>query len=154
MPTLSVRFQAQIPSGLVLAKEGPKVPVELRIPKELEGLLQQENKPIPAPLTGLGLIDTGASATMIDQDAVSLLCVSPVGMVNLITPAGPSQSPLYPVRLAIVVPGNPPLLAASLASAAAGPLKAQGLLCLIGRDILQRAILVYNGTDGSVSIAF
>lgn len=32
-------------------------------------------------------------------------------------------------------------------------LDGQNLIALIGRDVLQAAVLVYNGTDGAVSLS-
>jgi len=155
VPTLSIHFQAQVPGSVVLAKQGFRLAIELRVPEQLEKLLLSENKPVPAPLTGPGLIDTGATFSMIDEGAVAHLCVSPVGVVTLGTAGGSKQSALYPVRLAITTPPpNQPLLRAEFAGITAGPLKDCGLLCLIGRDILSNATMVYDGGGGHVSLSF
>lgn len=155
MPTLSIHFQAQVPGSVVLAKQGFLVAIELRVPEQLEKLLLSENKPVPAPLTGPGLVDTGATFSMIDDGAVAHLCVSPVGVVTLGTAGGSKQSALYPVRFAIPTPPpNQPLLRVEFAGITAGPLKDCGLLCLIGRDILSRGVLVYDGGGGHVSLSF
>jgi hypothetical protein len=154
VPILSVQFQAQMQPGALLHKEGPKVPVEVRVPAELEVLLQKESKPVPSPVRGLALIDTGATLSMIDEEAIQHLCVSPVGSVVLGTAGGAKQSALYPVRLAIVIPPNPPVVAAQIAQITCGPLKPQGLLCLLGRDLLQHALFVYDGASGRFTIAF
>jgi len=155
VPTLSLHFQAEVPGGVILQSQGFQVIVELTVPGQLEQLLASENKPIPSPLRGPGLVDTGATFSMIDTDAVTHLCVSPVGVVTLGTAGGSKQSAQYPVRLAILTPPpNPPLFLAEFAGITAGPLKDCGLLCLIGRDILQRAVLVYDGGGGHVSLSF
>ena len=155
MPTLSIHFQAQVPGSVVLAQQGFLLPLQLRVPEQLEELLLSENKSVPAPLTGPGLIDTGATFSMIDEEAVAHLGVSPVGVVTLGTAGGSKQSALYPVRLAIPAPPpNLPLFQAEFAGITAGPLKDCGLLCLIGRDILSRAIIVYDGGGGHVSLSF
>jgi len=155
VPTISIHFQALVPGSVVLAKQGFLLGIELRVPEQLEKLFLSENKPVPDPLTGPGLVDTGATFSMIDEDAVAHLCVSPVGVVTLGTAGGSKQSALYPVRLAIPTPPpNQPLLRAEFAGITAGPLKECGLLCLIGRDILSRAIMVYDGAGGHVSLSF
>jgi len=154
VPTISIHFQAQVHGSVILAKQGFLVAIELRVPEQLEKLLLSENKPVPAPLTGPGLVDTGATFSMIDEGAVEHLCVSPVGVVTLGTAGGSKQSALYPVRLAIrTPPPNEPLLRAEFAGITAGPLKDSGLLCLIGRDILSRGVLVYDGGGGHVSLS-
>ena len=155
MPTLSIQFQAQVHGSLILAKQGFQVVVELQVPAQLEQLLLSQNQPIPTPLRGPGLIDTGATFSMIDLDVVTHLCVSQVGVVTLGTAGGSTQSALYPVRLSIATPPpNAPLFQAEFAGITAGPLKANGLMCLIGRDILQRALMVYDGGGGHVSLSF
>ena len=130
------------------------MPVVLGVPEQLEALLRKQGKPVPAPVSGVALIDTGASLSMVDSSAIEQLRVSPVGSVTLGTAGGTSQSALYPIRLAIVVPPNPPVVAASMAQIAAGPLRQQGLLCLLGRDLLQHALFVYDGVSGRFTIAF
>jgi hypothetical protein len=60
-----------------------------------------------------------------------------------------SQQSVYPMRIEFV--GVPIAIDADRAVGAA--LSAQGLLALIGRDVLQSCILVYNGTTGAFSLA-
>jgi hypothetical protein len=91
---------------------------------------------------------------MVDRGAINHLCVEPVGSVKLVGIGGATESPLYPVRLSIVLPPNPPLVSGQFANITAGPLKEQGLLCLLGRDVLQHALFVYDGGGGHVSVAF
>ena len=153
MPILSVTIQAQIPSSVVLAREGPRVPVVARVPTQLDALLRKQGNCVPAPVSGMGLIDTGASLTMVDEAAVRQLGVSPVGETRLGTPQGTCRSLLFPMRISIEVPPNTPMIAAEIARVAVGPLAQQGLLCLIGRDILQHCLLVYDGLNGRFTIA-
>jgi len=124
------------------------------VPVHLEDLLKGQGSPVPSPLQGLGLVDTGASVSMVDLDAIASLDMRPVGTATLTTAGGPSQSPLYPVRLGIVLPGKAPVLVAAFSHITAGPLKRQGLLALVGRDILQHGVVFYDGTLGSVTIGF
>ncbi len=91
---------------------------------------------------------------MVDEDVVKHLCLSPVGSAVLGTAGGARQSALFPVRLAIVVAPNPPLVAAEVSRITAGPLKSQGIHCLLGRDLLRHALFVYDGTSGRFTIAF
>jgi len=124
------------------------------VPAELEKLLRDQNRPIPAPVQGYALIDTGASLTMVDRQPIESLGLAPIGTVTLGTAAGPSESALYPVRLLLGMPPEAPLVVAELAQVASGPLSQQNLVCLVGRDVLQRALLVYDGPGGRFTIAF
>jgi len=116
VPILSVEFRAQQNSAGVLAADGPRVPVEIRVPAKLEQLLGEQGQAIPQALNGLGLIDTGATISMIDAEVTQRLGLSPVGTASLATPGGQTTCAVYPVRIAIVVQPRPPLVAAEFAS--------------------------------------
>jgi len=140
---------------VVLAQKGPVVLVQAAVPAELEQHLKSKNAPVPRPVTGPALVDSGASLTMLDHEAVDALGVAPAGSVTLGTAGGTTKSVLYPVRLGILYqPNQPPTINISFARVAAGPLKQQGILCLLGRDVLRHALFVYDGAAGSISLAF
>jgi hypothetical protein len=67
---------------------------------------------------------------------------------------GPAQSALYPVRIIIGLPPNRAVLDLNFARITSGPLKRSGVLCLLGRDLLQHVLLVYDGANGRFTIAF
>lgn len=135
-------------------QRGPVVPVELRVPAKLEELLTKQGNPVPDPLRGPGLIDTGASISMVDEGAIAKLEIAPVGTTNLGTAGGQAQCALYPVRLSIVAAPNQVVLAAEFASITSGPLHLQNLLCLIGRDILRHAVFFYDGSGCHFTVSF
>lgn len=153
MPILSVQLQAQVKGGALLQKEGPKLPVVIRVPKQLADYLESRGEAVPEPRSGMGLIDTGATISMVDSGAIEQLGVAPIGSTMLGTAGGPTQCPLYPVGLNIGQPGAPPLAAGEFESIASGPLQAQGLIALLGRDLLQHMLLVYDGPSNRFSIA-
>jgi hypothetical protein len=152
--TLSVQYGVPVAPSAVLAREGPKVEVELRVPKQLADYLTQHGQSVPDPVTGPGLIDTGASTSMVDANVVKALGVQPVGYVWVYTASGRVQCPTYPLQLRILDPPRSPLLVEELASITSGPLQQMKLLCLVGRDILRRGIFIYNGAHGSVCLTF
>ena len=154
MPILSVQLQAQIQGGALLVKEGPKVPIQLQVPSALEQHLQNESSPVPAPVRGMALIDTGATMSMVDGGAITNLGVSPVGSVTLGTASGSTQCPVYPVRLAIVMPDQTLFFSGEFSSITSGPLQQMGLLALLGRDVLQHSQFVYDGPSNRFSVAF
>lgn len=109
-------------------------------------------------MPGFALIDTGASISAVDVSVIQNLAVHPIGIANVGTAGGPQQQNTYPARF--VFPGTQlpsmdfnQLIGANLAAQAVAGSQLP-LVALLGRDILQHFILIYNGTTGSFSLAF
>jgi hypothetical protein len=144
------------PSAKGLAAVGPIIQVQAEIPAALARMLQAASQPIPKPVEGFALVDTGASITSIDAPLLAQLGVNPVGTVNVGTAGGRRRQSTYPVRLTFpgtAFPGfeHPAVLGVDLAGQLALP--ERPLIALIGRDILRRCVLVYNGTAGMFSLS-
>jgi len=129
---------------------GPLIAVEVHVPQPLATLLSQQGKPVPKPVPGSALIDTGASITAVDDSVITSLGVQPVGVTTVHTPSGSAQQNQYPVRFTF--PGtNLPELSGT--QAIGSVLLPQGIVALIGRDALRSLILVYNGPAGMITLA-
>lgn len=106
--------------------------------------------PLPVPIAGLALIDTGASTTSIDEQAARELGLDPVGVAQVASASEHSTSRnVYSVT--IEVEGLPFPLGAPRAIGA--ELRSQGLLVLLGRDALQFCTLFHNGVTGQITLA-
>lgn len=143
------------PDGLRII--GPILAVQIEIPTALANQLQLGNQTIPNPVAGQALIDTGASVSAVDAAVVQQLGVQPVGIANVGTAGGPQQQTIYPAKFSFPGTNLPSiefgeLLGANLAGQQL-PLPQGQLIALLGRDILQHFILVYNGPGGMYSIA-
>lgn len=88
--------------------------------------------------------------TCVDDSIIQSLGVSPVGQGNVSTPSGHAQQSLYPARLVF------PTLNYTLDFNAVfgAQLKSQNIIALVGRDVLQNAVMTYNGPGGFVTIGF
>lgn len=153
MPILHSQLAAQAtaPDGktvnvnpsIALQMRGPVVQVTVTIEENAGKALLIQGKPVPIPKTGWALIDTGASNTCIDEKAAQELGL-PVIDVGFMLSATHEKVPcnIYPVLInsQIMNFNSPRTMGAGLA--------AQGLMVLIGRDVLQRGILIYNGLTG------
>ena len=144
------------PSGMfgpgVLFGAGPRVPVEIRVPNALANYLTQNGKPIPAPIPGDALVDTGASVSCVDEKAVQSLGVNPVGVAQVGTPSTAGTPQLqYPVLFAFPGTTLPPM---EIAHALGSVLQPQKLLALIGRDVLASFVFAYNGPGGFVTLSY
>jgi predicted aspartyl protease len=93
-------------------------------------------------------IDTGASNTCVDDQVAQELGL-PVIDVGYMQSASHEkhQCNIYPVQIItpVVTLNSPRTMGAALAS--------QGLLILIGRDVLQSCTLFYNGSVGQFTLS-
>ncbi|TMA57640.1 MAG: hypothetical protein E6J80_06080 [Deltaproteobacteria bacterium] len=138
------------PPALVLRLRGPILAVEISIPAALLRRLTQQGQPPPAPQSGLALIDTGASLSAVDDEVVRTLGIAPVGQTQIHTAGGIVARPLYPMRFSFPGTALPPI---TFRRVAGGALQSQGVVALLGRDMLANFILVYNGPAGTFSLA-
>lgn len=158
MPILhsQITAQAKAPDGktvnahpaLALQMRGPVLQVTVTIEENAGKALISQGKPVPTPRAGLALIDTGASNTCIDDEAAKALGLPVIDVGNMLS-ATHQKVPcnVYPVLIAtpIVNLNSPRTMGAALA--------AQGLLVIIGRDVLQRCNLFYNGPVGQFTLS-
>jgi predicted aspartyl protease len=139
-----------IQPALALVARGPVVEVSISVVEAVSRPILQAGGTVPAPVTGFALIDTGASHTCVDDDVANTLRLPVVGVANMTSATeANSQRNLYPIQIDFV--GWNVKMASPRAMGA--NLKPQGLVALIGRDVLKSAILVYNGPMGSFSLS-
>jgi predicted aspartyl protease len=105
--------------------------------------------PVPSPLTVAALIDTGASHTVLQQNLAAQLGLQPVSSTAFHTAAtGSVIYPQYTVRLFFPHGVEIEVLAVEM------PLQGQHIQCLLGRDVLADAVLVYLGESNLFSLSF
>ncbi len=159
MPFLHSHFEgkAQMPDGKIvnipgapgLIQRGPCVPVVIHVPDQFAAEFTKQGKPIPPPISGFALIDTGAGSTCIDEEAAKKLGLPVINVVNMASAShGSHKANVYPAKLQIA--GLP--MAINASSAIGAPLAVQKLLALIGRDVLSHFILIYNGANGEFTL--
>jgi len=98
----------------------------------------------------ISLIDTGATATCISQIIVDNLKLIPFDSQTVLTAGGESDQLLYDIG--IILPITQPNILALQAPCA--NLTKQPYNVLIGRDVLSRCTLFYNGPDNSFTLHF
>ena len=160
MPVLHSQFRAEgktkdgkaveIPPAFVLVQRGPVFQVTVAIADQIAGELIKQGKTLQPAISGLGLIDTGASVTCIDDEAAQTLQLPIIDVVRMASASHAShQANVYPIKVQIV--GLPIGINAPRAIGAA--LKPQGLVALLGRDILMHCTMHYNGMAGEITLA-
>ena len=143
------RFQLE--PKVALLKLGPRVDVLLSLPEDLIEIYQKESREIPQPVAGHALIDTGASSTSIDESTVQSLGLFPVGE-GIISSASHEQSAAKKYNLNIFISQSN--LTLNAYGAFGLPLRKQGIVALIGRDLLQNCIFLYNGPIGAYILTY
>lgn len=94
------------------------------------------------------MIDTGASGTVIRQDLVQNLNISPVGAVSINTPSS-TNIQCYEYLMRLLFPQNVLIEAPVIAA----PLQGQHIQYLIGRDILRHGVLIYTGYTNQFTLS-
>jgi predicted aspartyl protease len=160
VPILHTQFQgqAQTPDGklvpiqpkLALQQRGPVIQVSITLEQSLATTLVQQGKSVPQPITGLALLDTGASNTCIDDEAARNMGLPVIDVGSMISATHTKTScAIYPIQIEIT--GFPMRFQSPRTMGAA--LKEQGLLLLLGRDLLMACTLFYNGITGEITLA-
>lgn len=114
---------------------------------------------IPAPNLQLGdfLIDTGASHTAIDPTLIAPLGLTQTGMIPIHTPSTggvPVMCPQYDVALYIPSGSAQPVWTIPALPITASSFAGQGIAGLLGRDVLEKAVFIYNGTIKQFIISY
>jgi hypothetical protein len=137
---------------------GPVVNAVVSVSEGRRDALEAEKKPVPQSRTIRALVDTGASVTSTDPEVLNALELSPTGTIDIVTPSTGKEvatTETYDIDFAIYKTQNePPLVIPNLRIASSQLFLQQGIHALIGRDILARCILIYNGEHSVFTLAF
>jgi predicted aspartyl protease len=133
-----------------LAHRGPVMQVTVTLADAVAEQWVRNGIEVPGTETGLALIDTGASRTCIDDTVAERLGFPVVDVVKMAS-ASHSQhnANVYPIKFEVV--GFP--IKMDIARAMGANLQSQGYLLLIGRDVLSRMTLHYNGLSGQFTLS-
>jgi predicted aspartyl protease len=139
----------QLQPAIALHQRGPVIQVSVTIEQNAGKGLTAQGRTLPPLKSGWALIDTGATNTCIDEQAARELGlpVIDVGRMTSATHAHQTCN-IYPVQ--IVIPGT---LALNSPRTVGAALASQDLLVLIGRDVLSKCNLFYNGPAGQFTLS-
>lgn len=160
MPILHIQYEMQaqqadgsvinLPPSIAMMQSGPTAQVIIGIAQTFADQFLQQGVPLPTPISGNALIDTGASTTCIDAGAAQAMGLPVIDVVQMTSAShAATDSNVYPIQMQVV--GSP--IRAEITNAIGANLAPQGLLALIGRDFLQHCTLFYNGVTGEVTIS-
>jgi hypothetical protein len=106
----------------------------------------------------MAIVDTGASISAVDATVIARLGVQPVGTANVGTAGGIQTQSTYPARLSFPGTNLPSMEFNSLLGANLGGQVITGpmpgnLIVLLGRDVLEHFVFIYNGPNGMFTLA-
>ena len=142
---------------LPIAAAGPVLTARFTVSEARAAALVAAGMELPHAPAATALLDTGASCTCVDPSILEALGLTPKGEADVLTPStteGPERADEYDCGLFIFaetaanpyIVRNIPVLAS--------PLQQQGIDAIIGRDVLAKCVLVYNGSTSRYTLAF
>lgn len=142
--------------GHTLTGSGPIISVEIAIPAALKEYLSEKGQPIPAPQSGFALIDTGAQSTAVDQSIFDALAIAPIDKIKTFSPHGDKESSIYPASVTFPALGLSEMPMETLIGCNLKwkTVEDKEIIMLLGRDLLQYFLLVYNGKSSDVFLAY
>jgi predicted aspartyl protease len=142
--------KVSLPAGQALQQRGPVVNVNIGLERNMAMGLLAAGQKVPAPIQALGLVDTGASSTCVDNDLALKLGLPVVDTVKMHSASHQEvEQPAYPISIEII--GTP--IQFGVHKAMAAKLSSQGLGLLIGRDVLAMFTMFYNGITGQITLS-
>ena len=113
MPILNVQFagQGKLPDGTavpippqgVLTQRSPIVQVTVSVGQQIATQVLQGGGTLPPPVSGLALIDTGASVTCVDQDAANQLQLPAIDVVQIASAShAAAEQNVYPIQIEVM----------------------------------------------------
>ena len=134
-----------------LAVSGPFLQIAVGPSRELITAFTPLGFRLSSPQRVTALIDTGAYATVLSPDVVASLHIQPVGTAPINTPS--TTTPLQCDRYHINVYFDDDFVVENVFAVEA-PMGGAQYQCLIGRDILRLATLLYNGPQNQFALTF
>ena len=130
-----------------LRRDGPVLQIRVEPVLEAQAAMRADGDEIPSA-TILALLDTGASGTLIQTSVVDGMGLDWISEVRLRTASTVEPLIRYEYRLRLVLSEN----IVFEVDAVEGPLVGQKVQCLIGRDILEQVVLIYDGPRSRFSV--
>ena len=132
-----------------LRNAGPIIEVTVVPAQPVAELLRKEGKSIPS-IKVIALIDTGASSTCLSKEIVDELNLIPFDAQIVHTAGGETEQLFYDIGIILPISQSNTLSI----QAPCADLTGQPFQVLIGRDILNRCTMFYNGPDNSFTLHY
>lgn len=130
---------------------GPSIQVAIGPSRELIAAFAPFGKELSGPHSVTALIDTGAHTTVLTPDLATRLRIEPVGKAPISTPS--TTAAIMCDRYHVNVYFEEGFVVENVFAIEA-PMGGVPYQCLIGRDILRLATLLYNGPENHFALGF
>ncbi|MDJ0835230.1 MAG: hypothetical protein QNK37_01875 [Acidobacteriota bacterium] len=132
-----------------LRRNGPLVSIHIGLDEFAQRLRTTMGEELPEKIAIQAMVDTGAATTLIDPTALDRLAPAQIDQVQIQTPGSTGiMCSRYWLRLHL-----PDQISMEMPVIGAG-LEGQHIQCLLGRDVLMHAVLVYDGPKECFSLSF
>ena len=132
-----------------LIAAGPALQLSVGPSRELITVLSGVGLRVASPQTVTALIDTGAHTTVLNPETVKRLAIQPVGVTTINTPSSTLACNRYHINVYLSEE-----FVIENVFAIEAPMAGVPYQCLIGRDILRFATLVYVGPANQFTLTF
>jgi len=140
------------PNPTALTVIGAFFNIEVHLPSAIAQILTNQGRPLPPPALGAAIVDTGATMTCVHEPILQGLGLNPIGVVQAATATGLTQQNVYPARLVFPAEGIDITFQGVAGVNLAGQMlpltPPQQVIALIGRNLLERWLLIWNGPGG------
>ncbi len=137
---------------------GPFVDVYLGVTQSRNDALIKAGQAVPNPIKLRLLVDTGASGTVVDSAFITQLGIPATGSIQVHTPSTTGTGvPMNQYDVRLFMPGADPkdvLIIDAMPVIESGLKTTQGLDGLLGRDVLSRCMMVYDGRHSLLTFSF
>jgi len=139
---------------------GPQISIDILPPSIVEKWAQIRKVSVKKTSKVTALLDSGASVTGIDDQVLTELQYPPIGIAGLSTPSGTRQTNMYMVKLVIPSrsdPNFPPIIPRIIIDnvrVISVTLSNQPYKALLGRDVLSKMIMIYNGPHALITLGY
>jgi hypothetical protein len=140
-----------------IAAGGPLLIAQVNVSLPRRQALIAVGRDLPSAVSGTFLVDTGASCTCVDPALVASLGLQPTGQVNISTPSTAGRHHVCEqYDVSIFIPSSTPTAGRLIPAIPilATHLQSQGIDGLLGRDVLNEGIFIYNASAGMFTIAY
>lgn len=146
---------------LPIGPAGPLVRVEIALSAKVVQSLRKGGQPVPPAVTAEALIDSGSDVTCVDPTILAPLQKQGLTATKFIPINAPALGGFrptgeYSVSLTILHPSGNPKANLVLRNQVVvdQEIGALGYQCLIGRDVLDRCIFVYDGPSRHLTLGY